>query len=221
MRGRLHALCPNKYAPHPNPLPVRTGRGSAPPLRRQTRTFITMTDIPENAARARQMYSEGATTRDILAETELSHWGLYHWLAGGPMQKNGERLLPEVPKRRMVVRRRILKENRIALVNRMMKTAERQVYEIEARLAGSKQAPDERERDARTLAVLAKTLQSLTAIDALHQPKAGKTRKRAEADDDDEDYLPADIDAIRRELSQRMEAMAAGGSSRVSGEADE
>ncbi len=180
-----------------------------------------MTDIPDNAARARQMYSEGATTRDILAETGLSHWGLYHWLAGGPKQKNGERPHPEVPKRRMVVRRKILKENRIALVNRMMKTAERQVYEIEARLAGSKQAPDERERDARTLAILAKTLQSLTAIDALHEPKAGKTRKRVEADDDDDDYLPADIDAIRRELSQRMEAMAAGGPSRVSGEADD
>ena len=180
-----------------------------------------MTDIPDNAARARQMYSEGATTRDILAETGLSHWGLYHWLAGGPKQKNGDRQHPEVPKRRMVVRRKIQKENRIALVNRMMKTAERQVYEIEARLAGSKQAPDERERDARTLAILAKTLQSLTAIDALHEPKAGKTRKRVEADDDDDDYLPADIDAIRRELSQRMEAMAAGGPSRVSGEADD
>jgi hypothetical protein len=179
-----------------------------------------MTDIPDKAARARQMYSEGATTRDILAETELSHWGLYFWLAGGPKQKTGERLLPEVPKRRMVVRRKILKENRIALVNRMMKTAERQVYEIEARLAGSKQAPGERERDARTLAVLAKTLQSLTAIDALHEPKT-TPKKKQPVDDDDEDYLPADIDGIYRELSRKMEAMAAGGSQRVSGESDD
>jgi hypothetical protein len=180
-----------------------------------------MTDIPENAVRGRQMYAEGATTRDILADTKLSHWGLYYWLAGGPKQKNGERLLPEVPKRRMVVRRKILKENRIALVNRMMKTAERQVYEIEARLAGNKQAPGERERDARTLAVLAKTLQSLTAIDALHEPKAGRRNKKQDAsDDDDEDFLPADIDAIRRELSERMEAMAAGHPERVPGETD-
>jgi hypothetical protein len=182
---------------------------------------ITMTDIPENAARARQMYSEGATTRDILAETELSHWGLYHWLAGGPKQKNGERLLPELPKRRMVVRRKILKENRVALVNRMMKTAERQVYEIEARLAGSKQAPGERERDARTLAVLAKTLQSLTAIDALHEPKAGRRKKQDAVDDDDEDYLPADIEGIYRELSRKMEAMAAGGPQRIPGESED
>jgi hypothetical protein len=179
-----------------------------------------MTDIPDNAARARQMYSEGATTRDILAETELSHWGLYYWLAGGPKQKSGERLLPEVPKRRMVVRRKILKENRVALINRMMKTAERQVYEIEARLAGSKQAPGERERDARTLAVLAKTLQSLTAIDALHEPKA-TPKKKQPVDDDDEDFLPADIEGIYRELSRKMAAMAAGGSQRVSGESDD
>jgi hypothetical protein len=180
----------------------------------------TMTDIPENALRARQMYSEGATTRDILAETELSHWALYHWLAGGPKQENGERLLPEVPKRRMVVRRKILKENRIALINRMMKTAERQVYDIEARLAGSKQAPGERERDARTLAVLAKTLQSLTAIDALHEPKVGKTKPKPLDDDDDEDRIPASIDALRRELSDRMAGMVAGASRRVSGKTE-
>jgi hypothetical protein len=179
-----------------------------------------MTDSPDNAARARQMYSEGATTRDIIAETELSHWALYHWLAGGSKQTTGERLLPEVPKRRMVVRRKILKENRVALVNRMMKTAERQVYEIEARLAGSKQAPGEREQDARTLAVLAKTLQSLTAIDALHESKPTRKKKQP-VDDDDEDFLPADIDAIRRELSERMAAMAAGNPERVPGETDE
>jgi hypothetical protein len=179
-----------------------------------------MTDIPEKALRARQKYSEGATTRDILAETKLSHWALYYWLAGGPKQKNGERLLPEVPKRRMVVRRKILKENRIALINRMMKTAERQVYDIELRLAGSKQAPGERERDARTLAVLAKTLQSLTSIDALHEPKAGKTKPKPLEDDDDEDRIPASIDALRRELSDRMAGMVAGASRRVSGKTE-
>ena len=43
-----------------------------------------MTDIPDNAARARQMYADGATTRDILEATGLSHWMLYHWIAGGP-----------------------------------------------------------------------------------------------------------------------------------------
>ena len=178
-----------------------------------------MTDIPENAARARQMYSEGAATRDIMAETELSQWALYHWLEGGPKQKSGERLLPEIPKRRKGVRRKILKENRVSLVSRMMKTAERQVYEIEARLAGSKQAPGEQEHDARTLAVLAKTLQSLTAIDSLHEQKP-VSKKKSPVDDDDEDYLPADIDGIYRKLSKKMEAMAAGDSQRVSRESD-
>jgi hypothetical protein len=180
-----------------------------------------MTDIPENASRARQMYSEGATTRDILAETELSHWGLYHWLAGGPMQKNGERLLPEVPKRRMVVRRKILKEDRLTLVNRMMRAAERQVGEIEQRLAGSGQALGERERDARTLALLAKTLQSLTALDALHEPKVGRPKSKTPGNEHDRDRVPADIDALRQELSRRLAGMAGRDPGRISGKADE
>ena len=99
-----------------------------------------MTDIPENAVRARQMYADGATTRDILEATGLSHWMLYHWIEGGPKTSDGKRLLPPRVKRRMVTRRRIVKEERLTLVNRMMRAAERQVGEIEQRLAGSGQA---------------------------------------------------------------------------------
>lgn len=178
-----------------------------------------MTDIPENALRARQMYEEGATAREIVAETKLSTWALYHWIAGGP-KTMGVPALPALPKRRMVVPRKIVKEDRLALVHRMMKAAERQVYDIEMRLAGTHQALGDRERDARTLAVLAKTMQSLTALDALHEPKTGG-RKKQIADDDDEDLIPTDIDALRRELSQRMEAMAAGNPAGVSDTADE
>jgi hypothetical protein len=35
-----------------------------------------MTDIPESAERARAMYSEGVTTREILEATGFSHWML-------------------------------------------------------------------------------------------------------------------------------------------------
>ena len=38
------------------------------------------------------------------------------------------------------------------------------------------------------------------------------TRQRRVVDDDDEDTIPADIDALRRELTRRLEAMAAGAS---------
>jgi hypothetical protein len=179
-----------------------------------------MTDIPENAARARQMYSEGAITRDIIDATGLSYWTLYHWIAGGPKNRDGERLLEPLVKRRVVTRRRILKEERLTLVNRMMGAAERQVGEIEQRLAGSGQAIGERERDARTLALLAKTLQSLTALDALHEPKAGRAKTRAPHDNDDQDTIPASIDALRQELSRRLAGMAGRYPGRVSREAD-
>ena len=191
-----------------------------PRLRGDERLNVShMTHIPESAARARQMYSEGATTRDILEATGLSHWTLYHWIEGGP-KKDGKPLLPPLVKRRTVTRRRILKEERLTLVNRMMRAAERQVGEIEQRLAGSGQALGERERDARTLALLAKTLQSLTALDALHEPKTTGARKKHVVDDDDEDTIPADIDAIRRELSRSLAAMAAGGPQDISGETE-
>lgn len=184
-----------------------------------------MTDIPEPARRARQMYEEGALTRDILAETGLNLWALYFWLAGGP-KTNGVRALPPMAKRRLVTRRRILKEERVHMVERMMRAAERQVREIELRLAGSGQAPGEAERDARTLAVLARTMQSLTALDTRHERDSPKPKPRARQtdildDDDDPERIPGSIDALRRELSARLAGMAAGNQGPVPGEADE
>lgn len=179
-----------------------------------------MTDIPENAARARELYEQGAPTREIMQATGLSHGSLYHWIEGGPKTR-GVPLLPALPKRRVVVRRRVLKEERLDLVTRMMRAAERQVRDIEIRLAESGQAPGDGERDARTLAVLARTLQSLTALDALHEPKAGKKKPVANDEDDDEDRIPASIDALRRELSNRMAGMVAGASRPLRGEPDD
>jgi hypothetical protein len=172
-----------------------------------------MTDVPENAVRARQMYCEGATTRDIIEETGLSHWMLYHWIAGGPKNKDGERPLPPLVKRRMVTRRRILKEERLTLVNRMMRAAERQVGEIEQRLAGSGQEIGERERDARTLALLAKTLQSLTALDALHE-KDAPTRKASK-----NESIPRSIDELRRSVAAKLAAIVAQRNSTGGGDA--
>lgn len=182
-----------------------------------------MTDIPENAKLARRRYEEGALTRDILAETGLNLWALYYWLAGGP-KKNGVRAMPAIAKRKLVTRRRLLKEERLHMVERMMRAAERQMREIETRLAGSGQEPGASDRDARALAVLARTMQSLTALDALHEPKAGKTKKQpqpiAEYDDND-DRIPASIDALRRELSHRMAGMVAGATRQVPGKPDD
>jgi len=177
-----------------------------------------MTDIPEIARLARQMYADGAATRAIMAETGLRLDRLYYWLKGGP-KVQGVPLLPELPLRRPSSRRTRrnvaavpLRQQRQALAARMMRAAERQVGEIETRLAGTAHAPGDSERDARTLAVLARTMQSLSALDAAHEPATPAKQRKALADDDDYDQIPADIDALRRELTQRLEAMAAGSS---------
>ncbi len=161
-----------------------------------------MTDIPDNARRARQMYADGVTTRAIKAETGFSDGAMYHWLNGGP-KTNGQRLLPPMIKRRMVTRRRILKEERVGLVTRMMRAAEQQVCEIETRLAATQQEPGDRERDARTLAVLAKTMQSLTALDALHEKDAPKPKAPKN------EAIPRSIDELRRSVAQKLEAIIA------------
>ena len=58
-----------------------------------------MTEIPQAALRARQMYAEGRTVRAIQAETGLNLDQLYHALDGLP-QPNGDSLLPPIPRRR-------------------------------------------------------------------------------------------------------------------------
>ena len=55
--------------------------------------------------------------------------------------------------------------SRAALVSRMWRTAERQVEEIEDRLAVAGLELAERESNARTLAIVAKTLRELAAVD--------------------------------------------------------
>jgi|GEM_PF-5916826 len=171
-----------------------------------------MTDISENALCARQMYKDGATIRAIKAQTGFGESGLYYWLDGGP-KINGQRLLPPITRR---VPRKLSSpaKKRAGLAGRMMRAAERQVVAIERRLADTQQQPGESERNARTLAVLAKTMQSLAAIDAQDKPAQGKPKatqkEKVSADDHDYDQIPEDIDELRRELTERLAAMARG-----------
>ena len=168
---------------------------------------LTMTDIPENALRARQMYKDRATIRAIKADTGLSESRLYHWLEGGP-KTCGERLLPPIV-RRLPRKLSSPEKKRAGLVGRLMRAAEQQVVAIERRLADTQQQPGDGERNARTLAVLAKTMQSLVALDVQDKPKATQ-KEKVPADDHDYDQIPEDIDALRRELTARMAAMAKG-----------
>lgn len=172
---------------------------------------------PEAIALARRLYAEGAPVKAILAETGLCTGTLYHWLSGGRRGQDGLQLAP-LPRRRIVVGRRTppLKADRNSLVARLWRTAERQARDIEERLARSEQEPGERERDARVLAVLVKTLRELTALDEAQV----ETNSQPDAAAADDDAVPRDIDELRRDLARRIDRLRQGrAAGRIPGDA--
>ncbi|HWL04414.1 MAG TPA: hypothetical protein VNQ99_05680 [Xanthobacteraceae bacterium] len=96
-----------------------------------------------------------------------------------------------------------LPPSRAAILRRLWRAADLQVREIESRAAASLETSDgertERERDARTLAVLARTLRELANGEAA-------TDTPPPAATDDPDPIPRGIDEFRRELARRIEA---------------
>jgi hypothetical protein len=170
-----------------------------------------MVDIPEAAQRARQMYADGVPTKAILAETKLSLHSFYNWINGRASKKAQPVLLP-LPKRRLVRHLRVNPGDRRSLIERMMRSAERQVAEIDLRVGSPRH---DREKDARMLAVLARAIRELTAVDALNHELEREAGKARAANDDP---VPEDMDEFRRELARRLEAVIAarapGGSAR-------
>ena len=163
-----------------------------------------MIDIPESALRARDLYAAGATTREIMRATGFARAALYFWIDGGPKCEAGAdspRLLPPLGRRRRALRKPA-RQARAELVARMMRATERQVQEIEERIGS---ANDDTERDARALAVLARTLRELTALDALHR---GSEQRQKTARSHDEPF-PRDIGELRRSLADKLERIIA------------
>ena len=105
---------------------------------------------------------------------------------------------------------RKLSGDRAALVKRMWRAADTQVREIENRLLRDAPEPLERERDARVLAVLAKTLRELSALDETREDKQTVTPV-------DDDAVPRDMGELRRSLARKLEALVAGGSAALPG----
>jgi AcrR family transcriptional regulator len=168
----------------------------------------------DTIAWARQAYVDGAPVADILAHTGMTRGTFYYWLHGGPNDGGGPKLSPIPNRREAMPKKRIaLKSRRALLVARIWRAAEKQVRDIEKRMARSGHQPDERERDARLLAVLVKTLRELAAIDP---PPAGRAGKSDSGSEDDEH--PRDLEEFRRELARRMDAVAG---QRTTGGADE
>ncbi len=157
--------------------------------------------------RAREMYAEGFTVSRILAHCQMSLGTLYACLDGAPFGQDGERM-QAVPRRREVTgkRRRALKADDVSLVNRLLRTAERQVRDIETRLSARDHPPVERERDVRMLASLTRALRDLATLRKQNAAPRGSTTAA-----DNEDEVPASIDVLRQELSRRLYAMAGDG----------
>jgi hypothetical protein len=150
----------------------------------------------ETIALARQRYTEGVPIARILADTEMSLGTLYLWLDGGPDDGAGPRL-PRLPRRRdtMAKRRKPLSGSPVTLVARLWRTAERQVRDIEDRVRLKQQPADERERDARMLAVIVKTVRELRALRDADEEQAGNATDEFDNLDDFRRDLAAKIDA--------------------------
>jgi hypothetical protein len=166
---------------------------------------------PEQCALARQDYVEGKAVRWIEIERGLTKSGVYFCLEGGPPDARGQRL-PKIM-RRVVAgpRPKRLSSARAALINRLWRTADRQVRDIEKRLHLDGQDPDERERDARVLATTVKTLRDLRALDAAHAEQEPSPQ---------DDQGPDNLDDFRRELARKMDAIAGSETAGVAGNAD-
>jgi len=171
---------------------------------------------PEIVARARQDYLAGRRVEDICKDYELTQFTLYIWLDGGPA--SAAQRLPPLPRRAeaKATRQQRLGGSRDAVVRRLWRTAERQVLDIENRLIAAGQVPEERERDARIMAVVVRALADLSALDQEkanggNSKRGARSPKAAEhhdnASDNGSDAL--DIHEFRRELARRIAALAA------------
>jgi hypothetical protein len=163
---------------------------------------------PEVVALVRRLYREGATVKAIVAETGITNLDILYRCVDGDYPDGTDEKPKPLPKRRPGVRVRHRKGSRTALVARMWRTAERQVEEIEDRLKAAGLPLAEHESSARTLAVVAKTLRELAAVDEAQKP--GKGKKQTPEDDIDDDPVPRNIDEFRRELARRIDALVEG-----------
>jgi hypothetical protein len=164
-----------------------------------------MTEIPEAGLRARQRYLAREKVQTICKDEKLSLDQFYYWMDGAP-QPDGGKLLPPIPRRRIIVRKSSRAGTRIALITRMMRATELQLHEIEQRLGEKKGEPGGRERDARMMTILAKTLRELIALDDENAPRDAPTKPASSEDD----FVPRDVDELRRELARRVDILRQG-----------
>ena len=166
---------------------------------------MTIKPCPDEAAIERA-YAEGeATVSEILARFGISKSKLYRLADAGGWPRRVKRT-PSAKE---------MTGARLALVRRLYRRFERHLEEAEQRHAalGLKEADEVAERDARTMSILARTLEKVIEIDEeTGRPDAGKG---ADAPPMDE----RDVEKMRAELARRFARLArSGGGDPHSGE---
>jgi hypothetical protein len=155
-----------------------------------------------NSAR-RDYAARELTVQQISSKYGISSGTLLYWVDGGPLR--GERHLPPLPRRKGGVarsgRKRRPRGERLSVVRRLWRTADAQVRAIEKHLKRKDQPLDERERDARAMAMLVKAVRDLSVFDDTQTDTPAATNTTNKHDD-----IPRDIDEFRRELARRMDA---------------
>jgi hypothetical protein len=179
---------------------------------------------PRTAALVRKDYLAGKSVREICARRSVSRHALYLCVDGVAVG------LPPMPRQRKTTGGRPLRltGEREGVVKRLWLAAERHVRILESRLIHA-QKPSERERDARLMAVLVKTLGDLSALDnagpsVSRKKGAAKSTSGPEHHDDAADNAdtdgPKDIDEFRRELARRLASLADGEATATAGPTD-
>lgn len=185
-----------------------------------------MADIPtpEQAALARRLYRQGASLKTILADTRLTRAAVYRCLAGDYPDGSGVAPAP-IPLRHARARAARDKTSRqttgrAALIARMWRAAERQVDEIEQRFEslGLGRGEREGEGNARTLAVVAKTLRDLAAFDEAGKARDRRLRGNEAPKDDNDEAVPRNIEDLRRALARKLDAFVAGRQNSIPGD---
>jgi hypothetical protein len=152
----------------------------------------------DTAMRIRRQYAEGMPVARICSDNAVSKRIVYKCIAGSPP---GLSPLPPMPFHRSGAN--ALQPDRRAVVERLWRSAKREVRAIDERLARMPGDSPEREREMRVLPVLVKVVRDLTTLDrAQIQQNASN-----DAPGDDDDAVPRDLEELRRELSRRVDLL--------------
>ncbi len=119
----------------------------------------------EMGALAHRLYREGVTIAEIQARTGLTRWKVYAWI-DKRVDERGQVVADPAPRKLARREGAVAREQRERMMARMWDAAEAQLGEIESRLKALDGAGADIEREARTLAILARVVRELNVQNA-------------------------------------------------------